>query len=71
MQADICPVAAVLAYIAVQPAVLGPLFVFRDGSYLIRDRLVGAVKQTLRVDTWYCGHSFRIGAATTAALVEI
>ena len=74
-QADICPVATVLAYVAVWPAVPGPLFVFRDGSYLTHDRLVTVVRQALRaarVDTQrYSGHSFRIGAATTAGLVGI
>ena len=72
MQADVYPVAAVLAYVAVWPAVLSALFVFRDGSYLTRDRLVIAVRQALRAARvgrqGYSGHSFRIGAATTAGL---
>ena len=74
-QAVVCPVAAVLAYVAVWPAVPGPLFAFRDGSYLTCDRLVTAVRQALRaarVDTpGFSSHSFRIGAATTAGLVGI
>ena len=49
----------------------GPLFTFRDGRVLTRERFVAAVREGLKkcgVDsTRYAGHSFRIGAATTAA----
>lgn len=68
---DLCPVAAVLAYLAVRGASPGPLFRFRDGRYLTRERFVARVRQaldTLGLDSrQYAGHSFRIGAATTAA----
>ena len=69
----LCPVSAVLAYMAVRPPGPGPgpLFDFHDGSPLSRARLVQHVRQALSqagVDTvQYNGHSFRIGAATTAA----
>ena len=73
--ADLCPVTAVLAYVAVRPAVNGPFFVFKDGSFLTRDRLVSAIRRALTaagMDTaGFSGHSFRIGAATTAALVGL
>ncbi len=54
---DLCPVSAVLAYLTVKP--------------LTRQRLVSAVREALEhagveADK-YAGHSFRIGAATTAA----
>ena len=71
-KADLCPVAALLAFVAVRPSVAGPLFVFEDGSFLSRDKLVSAVQSALRqagID--YKGHSFRIGAATTAAEVGL
>jgi hypothetical protein len=70
---DLCPVSALLAYIAVRPAVVGPLFVFGDGSFLTRERLVDAVRSALRqagtgIDaSHFTGHSFGIGAATVAA----
>lgn len=68
---NICPVAAVLTYMTVRGPDTGPLFVFRDGRYLTRARFVAQVKQALKragVDhTHYSGHSFRSGAATTAA----
>ena len=56
---------------AARPAVRGPLFVYADGSPLTRERLVAAVKRALEragvSGAGYSGHSFRIGAATTAA----
>ena len=68
---NLCPVAAVLSYLAARPSTLGPLFVHQDGRPLSRPGLVRAVRSALAsagVDTSrYSGHSFRIGAATTAA----
>ena len=67
----LCPVSSVLAYLAIRQATPGPLFIFRDGIPLSRTHFVAAVWQVLQaagVDTSsYTGHSFRIGAATTAA----
>jgi hypothetical protein len=68
---DICPVSAILRYLLQRGKTQGPLFMFRDGRFLTRQRLVGEMRQVLQkagVDqSKYCGHSFRIGAATTAA----
>ena len=70
-QSDICPVRAILNYLVVRGKTEGPLFLFPDGTYLTRQRLVEEVRQALGKagldPTKYCGHSFRIGAATTAA----
>ena len=48
-----------------------PLFKFQDGRFLTRQRLVTAVRDALRSagvqPGLYSGHSFRIGATTTAA----
>lgn len=68
----LCPVAAIMAYYAIRPpAVEAPFFIFGDRTPLTRERLVAAVRQALSqagVDsTHYSGHSFRVGAATTAA----
>ena len=53
------------------PEEVGTLFIFHDGSTLLRERLVSSLRQVLLdvgVSTaQYSGHSFRIGAATTAA----
>ena len=67
----LCPVAAVLAYLAVRPPSPGPLFIFQDGSALSRPRLVQSLRRALTLAgidaSGYSGHSFRIGAATAAA----
>ena len=68
---DICPVASVLAYMVVRGPRQGPFFVFADGHGLTRDRLVTALRSALHSagipEHNYAGHSFRVGAATTAA----
>jgi integrase len=65
------PVSALLAYLAKRLPSLGPLFVFQDGTPLSRERLVAHLRKALAeigLDTAnYSGHSFRIGAASTAA----
>lgn len=69
--ADLCPVAASLNYMVQRGPGEGPFFRFSDGRPLTRERFVAAVRSALRaagVDcSRYAGHSFRIGAATTAA----
>ena len=67
----LCPVVAMLAYLACRPATSGPLFVYGDGTTLSRSRLVQSLRQALNAagisDANFSGHSFRIGAATAAA----
>ena len=69
---DLCPVAAMLGYLVQRGSAPGPLFVFNDGHPLTRDRFVSALQRALAdagIDSsLYAGHSFRVGAATTAAL---
>ena len=71
-ESDICPVAALLDYIHdSQGSAPGPLFTFSDGRVLSRQRFVEKVREGLTKAKFdqskYCGHSFRIGATTTAA----
>lgn len=67
----LCPLVAVLTYMAIRRPGQGPLFRFSDGRPLTRERFVAKVREVLQqigIDqTKYAGHSFRIGAATTAA----
>ena len=62
---------AVLDYLRVRGSRPGPLFVFANRRALTRQRIVEMVRDALKkvgIDQEkYCGHSFRIGAATTAA----
>ncbi len=64
-----------IRYLVVRGIDNGPLFRFRDGTPLTRQVFVGKVKAALMqagVDSsHYSGHSFRIGAATTAAACGI
>ena len=68
---SLCPVAAMLSYLCARGMAEGPLFKFADGRVLTRQRFVSAVREGLEkagIDSSkYSGHSFRIGAATTAA----
>ncbi|KAL5510124.1 hypothetical protein EMCRGX_G005615 [Ephydatia muelleri] len=67
----LCPVASILSYMVSRGSRTGPFFSFSDQRPLTRDRLVKEVCQAMRTsgidDKLYSGHSFRIGAATTAA----
>ena len=70
-QGRICPVAANLDYMVRRGCSSGPFFTFADGRCLTRDRFVSAMRSALSSagydSSLYAGHSFRIGAATTAA----
>lgn len=67
----ICPVTAIIQYISIRDPHPGPLFIRKGGAPLTRTYLVaslqGALKRTGLNVSHYNGHSFRIGAATTAA----
>ena len=55
---------------SMRPSMAGPLFIYKDGTPLTRERLVAvrhALERLGHVASQYSGHSFRIGAATTAA----
>ena len=66
-----CPVAAVLSFMAARGSQRGPLFRYQTGRPLTHTRFVAEVRAALERAGWdssgYSGHSFRIGAATTAA----
>ncbi len=68
---DLCPVEAMLQYLLVRRVGEGPLFWLADGKPLTRSRFVdrvrGALAEAGLKEAEYGGHSFRIGAATTAA----
>ena len=67
----LCPVEAMMAYLAVRGDGACPLFRFEDSRLLTRQRFVSQVREALRKagieSRDYASHSFRSGAATTAA----
>ena len=67
----ICPVAALLHYLAQRGQRPGPLFLFSNGSTLSKNRLMHHVRQAIsgcgEDASGITGHSFGIGAATAAA----
>ena len=68
---DTCPITALLAYLALRGNTPGCLFKFADGRLLTKQRFVQKVREALLAGGFnpsqFAGHSFRIGAATTAA----
>ena len=66
----ICPVVALGNFLALRGPSPGPLFCYADGRPLTRQQLSSTVQAILYSAGYpgsYSGHSFRIGAATTAA----
>ena len=68
---NICAVEALKHYIVFCKPAVGPLFRFQDGRYLSRKSFTSEVRELLTNGGYdannYAGHSFRIGAVTTAA----
>ena len=69
---DLCPVYALLAYnLAVRGSEHCPLYKLQDGQCQTKDLFITRLRSALSVlgydESSYAGHSFRIGAATTAA----
>ena len=73
----LCPVTALLSYLSIRPHTSDdtPLFVSQDDVPLTKEAFVKKVKAALSRaginQQAYSGHSFRIGAATTAAAHNI
>ena len=72
---DLCPLASMLSFLAVRGNNPGFLFTFEDGRLLTKFRFISAVRNALCEAgvnyQQYSGHSFRIGATTTAHLCGI
>ena len=70
-----CPVAAVLTYAAARGNKPGPFFVTSSARALIKQEFVCETRKVLLrlglPDSDYAGHSFRIGAATSAAMAGV
>ena len=71
----VCPVSALLRYLAVRPLGEGHLFVWEDGRPLTRSAFVTRLRRGLQAAglemSRFSGHSLRIGAATSAAAAGV
>ena len=71
----LCPVAAILQFIATRGGHPGPFFIDSSQKVITKQWFVGHIRNTLNTlglpQHNYAGHSFRIGAATTAALAGV
>ena len=69
---DLCPVTALIAYLAVRTTNPGPFFRNAEGMPLRKPFIVRRVREALSLlgydQSSYAGHSFRIGAATTVSV---
>ena len=63
--------ASLLVYLALRGREPGPLFKTKDGRFLTKQIFIARVRSALSILGYdyslYAGHSFRIGAAITAA----
>ena len=68
---DLCPVAAMLAWLVRRGKTPGPLFRLLPGKYLTHSQLVTKLREAINLTdqdpTKFSGHSFRSGAASVAA----
>lgn len=68
----LCPVSALMTYLRLRGRAQGPLFKFSNGDCLTKSRMNTRLQLVLKNCGWpktFTLHSFRVGAATTAALL--
>ncbi|KAL5514951.1 hypothetical protein EMCRGX_G000046 [Ephydatia muelleri] len=72
---QLCPVAAILAYIKARADTQGAFFVDNNKVPITKSKFVAKVRDALKAagypEDQFAGHSIHIGAATTAALAGI
>ena len=71
----LCPVTAILKFIEIRGDQPGPFFIDSSRKALSKQKFVGQIREILNSlglqQDQYAGHSFRIGAATTAAAAGV
>ena len=71
----LCPVNALKEFLEARPPSPEPLFITEDASPLLKEAFVSEIRRALETaglnPSLYAGHSFRIGAATSAAAAGI
>ena len=66
---DLCPVMAMIRYLAVRPNTQGPLFRFANGRFLTRAHITSLLVTSFPNNPRISSHSFRRGGATALARV--
>ena len=71
----LCPLTAVMHYMTIRDSTPGPFFVFKNGTPLTKSAFTARIREALQIPGFpeenFAGHSFHIGAATTAARAGI
>ena len=71
----LCPITACLAFLSLRGTEPGPFFVTKDGSPLRKQKFIMELRKVLAImglcPEQYAGHSFRIAAATAAAIADV
>ena len=67
----LCPLTAVMHYMTIRDSTTGLFFVFKNGIPLTKSAFTAKIREALQIlgfpEENFAGHSFRIGAATTAS----
>ena len=75
IESPLCPVLAMKKYLSQRSQTIGPLFIHISGKPLTKQTLTSETRTLLTQAgfnaTKYAGHSYRIGAATTAASAKL
>ena len=68
---ELCPVLALTHFLALRGSKPGPLFCWANGAPLTKPNLISSLRSALELaghdPSKFAGHSFRVGAASTAA----
>jgi hypothetical protein len=74
-ESPLCPVSAILEFIKIRGDRTGPFFIDSSQKALSKQKFVSQIREILNSlglqQDQYAGHSFRIGAATTAAAAGV
>ncbi|KAL5518220.1 hypothetical protein EMCRGX_G003911 [Ephydatia muelleri] len=72
---ELCPVSAIMTFIGLRRSTPGHFFVDHQEKPIVKSHFVAKVRDALRTagypEEQFAGHSFRIGAATSAAMAGV
>ena len=71
LPSPLCPLSAILHYLAVRRPLGSPLFLFADGTFLTRAHVVDILRSVFPAHPTLNTHSFRIGGASALAAAGV